>query len=118
MRRMHSTLRLRRAITLANLRAPDLRKWSLTPDGLLGSLPTTYRRTALWAKAIHDQFAGVEGLMWTSSRCDPDNVLLLFGDRVEPADIEVVSTRDGRTDGSFWKDVRAAGQRGGIRITL
>lgn len=116
--RMHSTLRLRRGITLANLRAPDLRKWSLTPEGLLGSLPTTYQRTALWAKAIHDQFAGVEGLMWTSSQCDPDNAVLLFGDRVESADIEVVSIRDGRIDRSFWDDVRDAAQRGGIRITL
>ena len=116
--RMHSTLRLRRPVRLASLRAPDLRKWGLDREGLLGSLPVAYHRTALWAKAIHDQFANVDGLIWTSIQCDPDNALLLFGDRVPPADIEVVSVRDGSVDRSFWKDVRDAGLRGGIHITL
>lgn len=116
--RMHSTFRLRRPIRLASLRSPDLRKWSLDRDGLLGSLPAAYHQTALWAKAVHDLFAGVDGLIWTSVRCDPDDALLLFGDRVAASDIEVVSVRDGSVDGSLWKDVRDAGLRGGIRITL
>lgn len=117
-KRMHSTLRLRRSITLASLRAPDLRKWSLDRDSLLACMPAAYQRTALWAKAIHDRFAEMEGLIWTSVQCDPDDALLLFGDRVAPADIEVVSVRDGGVDGSLWKDVRDAGLRGGIRLTL
>ena len=116
--RMHSTLRLRRPIRLASLRAPDLQKWGLERDVLLGSLPSAYHQSALWAKAIHDQFAGVDGLIWTSIQCDPDDALLLFGDRVPSADIEVVSIRDGSADGSLWKDIRDAGQRGGIQLTL
>lgn len=116
--RMHSTLRLLRPIRLASLRAPDLRKWGLEREVLLGSLPSAYHQTALWAKAIHNQFANVDGLIWTSIQCDPDNALLLLGDRVASADLEVVSARDGSADGSLWKDVRDAGQRGGIRIAL
>ena len=116
--RMHSTLRLRRPVRLAGLRAPDLRKWGLDRDGLLGSLPVAYPQTALWAKAVHHQFADMEGLIWTSIQCDPDDALLLFGDRVAQSDLEVVSVRDGSVDGSLWKDVRDAGRRGGIRITL
>lgn len=70
--RQHSTLVVRRTLHLASLRAPDLMKWGLTPATLIGSMPTQYPYTARWAKALHDQFAQVDGLVWTSNLCDPD----------------------------------------------
>ena len=42
--------------------------------------------------------------------------MLMFGDRVTAKDIRVIGVRDGR-DSSFLKDVRQAGERGGIVIT-
>ena len=69
--RRHSSLVVRRTLRLASLRAPDLMKWGLTPATLIGTMPTQYQRTARWAKAIHDQFAEVDGLVWTSNLCDP-----------------------------------------------
>ena len=117
-RRSHGTLQLRHAIRLANLRAADLRKWNLTRADLVASSPTCYRRTAEWARAIHGQFPEVEGLIWTSNQCDPDDVLILFGDRVAGADLEIAAVRDGGSDASFLEDVRAAGERAGIRITV
>ena len=75
------------------------------------------RLASLRAQAIHTQFDDVEGLVWTSNLCDPDSALLLFGDRVAVADIQVVAVREG-TDGSFLRDVRNAGGRGGIQISL
>ena len=113
----HSTLLVRRTLRLASLRAPDLMRWGVGRDTLIGGLPTQYGRTALWAKAIHDRFDGVDGLIWTSNRCDPDAALLLFGDRVVGADLLVAGLRAG-SDGSFLDDVRTAGQRGDIWITL
>lgn len=116
-KRRHSTLLVRRVLRLASLRAPDLMKWGVRREQLTGSLPTHYDRTALWAQAIHAQFDDVDGLIWTSNLCDPDAAVLLFGDRVAEGDIQLVAVREG-TDESFMRDVRKAGRRGGIRISL
>ena len=113
----HSTLLVRRTLRLASLRAPDLMRLGVHRETLIGSLPTEYGRTALWAKAIHDKSSEVDGMIWTSNRCDPDAAVLLFGDRVAPADLLVASVRAG-SDGSFLDDARRAGQRAGIWITL
>lgn len=115
--RSHSTLLVRRDLRLASLRAPDLMKWGIRRQHLIGSLPTQYDRTARWAQAIHTQFDDIDGLIWTSNLCDPDAAVLLFGDRVAERDLDVVAVREG-TDESFLRDVRTAGERGGIRIAL
>ncbi|MYE22663.1 MAG: RES domain-containing protein [Gammaproteobacteria bacterium] len=78
--------------------------------------PTQYAATALWAKATHDQFEDVDGLIWTSRRCDPDAAMLFFGGRTTEADLQAVSVRDG-ADASFLRDVREAGERAGVVIT-
>lgn len=115
--RSHSTLLVRRDLRLAGLRVPDLLKWGVRREALIGSLPTQYGRTAQWARAIHSQCDDIDGLIWTSNLCDPDDALLLFGDRVTAADVQVVAVREG-TDGSFLVDVRNAGLRGGILVSL
>lgn len=112
----HSTLLAGRVLQLASLRGPDLLKWGVRREELIGCLPTQYGRTALWAQAIHAQFDHVDGMVWTSNLCDPDSAVLLFGDRVAAEDIQVVSVREG-TDGSFLGDVRNSGMRAGIRIS-
>lgn len=114
--RAHGALWTRRDLTLASLRAPDLAKWGVSRDALIASSPRRYQATAAWAKAIHDQFPHLEGLVWTSNQCDPDDAYLFFGDRVSATDFRIVSVRDGRTDPSLLADVRRAGQRAGISI--
>lgn len=115
--RRHSTLVVRRVLRLASLRAPDLMKWGLTPATLIGATPTQYRHTARWAKALHDQFAEVDGLVWTSNLCDPDAALMFFGNRVAPSDLMVASVREG-ADGSFLQDAHNAAKRANILIAL
>lgn len=67
---------------------------------------------------VHNrQFDDVDGLIWTSNLCDPDAALLLFGDRVEAAHLQVTGAREG-SDGSFLRDVRKAARRSDILITL
>jgi len=111
-----SALLVRRTLQFASLRAPDLMKWGIQGHSLIDSLPTQYHRTAMWAKAIHEQFDYVDGLIWTSNRFDPDDALLMFGGRVAEDDFAVAGVRDGY-DASFLNDVRNAGERSGIRIT-
>ena len=115
--RLHSTLLLQTDLRLASLRTPDLAKWGLSREQLIGSHAAHYARTAQWAEAIHQRFADVQGLIWTSNLCDPDDALLLFGDRVGEAAVEVVAARKG-IDASFLEDARKAGWRAGIRISL
>ena len=113
---VHGVLETQRALHLAALRGPDLAKWNLSRNSLIGSSARLYRQTAAWAKAIHDQFREVEGLVWTSNRCDPDDAFLFFGDRMTGADFRIASVRDASSEPSFLADVRRAGQRAGIRI--
>lgn len=113
--RKHTTLQLRRNLRLASLRAPALLKWKVA-SALVWGPPKQYGATARWAKAIHAQFQDVQGLIWTSRRCDPHSAMLFFGDRTAEADLEVVVVREGR-DSSFLRDVREAGDQAGIVIT-
>lgn len=114
----HATLGPRRDIRLASLRTPDLERWRVSRDALIGSSPTRYRDTAAWARAVHDQFPDVEGLVWTSNRRDPDSAWLFFGDRVGPADLQIVEARDGQRHPAFLFDVREAARRAGITIVI
>lgn len=113
--RKHTTLQLRRDLRLASLRAPALLKWKVA-SALVWGPPNQYVATALWAKAIHDQFQDVQGLIWTSRRCDPHSAMLFFGGRAAETDLQIVSVRDG-ADLSFLRDVREAGNQAGIVIT-
>ena len=113
--RQHTALQLGRDLKLASLRAPALLKWRVA-SSLVWGLPKRYAASALWAKAIHDQFEDVEGLIWTSRRCDPDSAMLFFGGRTTEADLQIVSARDG-ADTSFLRDVRKAGEQAGVVIT-
>lgn len=116
--RAHGALRVLRDLKLATLRNADLKKWSITRAALITSSPKLYSNTAAWAEAIHHQFPNVDGLIWTSNQCDPDNAYLFFGDRVAASDFAIVTARDGRSDPTLMADIRSAGRRSGISITI
>lgn len=114
--RSHSVVKTNRPLQLASLFAPDLKRWELTRDDITTSPPLSYAQTAQWAQALHHQFGGLDGLVWTSNQCDPDLAILLFGDRIEQADLSLVSTRNGATDTELQAEARRAGHRGGITL--
>ena len=116
--RSHGRLEVLRKLRLVSLRAPDLRCWRISRDSLIASPPQFHEETARWAEAIHQQFSEAEGLLWTSSQCDPDAVYLFFGDRVRAEDFGIVLARDGLEDPGFLSDVRQAGRRSSISITV
>jgi hypothetical protein len=78
----------RRDFVLASLFEPDLNRWGLTRRQLIDTFATDYDETAKWAIAIHDAFSDIDGLVWTSRRCDPEKAYLLFGDRVLPHQLD------------------------------
>ena len=116
--RAHSQLEVVRDLELVSLRRPDLMRWKVKRDSLIGMPPRYYSDTARWAEAIHHQFPDVKGLLWTSNRCDPDTAYLFFGDRVTPSDFLVANKRDGESDETFLADVRNEGMRSDIVIVV
>ncbi|MEA2899192.1 MAG: hypothetical protein QOJ84_4807 [Bradyrhizobium sp.] len=78
----YSVIRPRRDLVLASLFEPDLNRWGLTRRQLIDTFAADYDATAKWAIALHDRFSDIDGLVWTSRRCDPERAYLLFGDRL------------------------------------
>ena len=116
--RAHGRLQLLRDLQLVSLRGPDLRRWRVSRNWLIATSPGLYGDTARWAQAVHHQFGGVDGLLWTSNQCDPDTAYLFFGDRAAGVDFNIVQARDGLADVTFLADVRQAGRRSGISIAV
>ena len=115
--RTHSKIELVRDLRLVALRNPTLGRWGISRNELISSSPAQYGHTALWAAAVHRDFANADGLVWTSNQCDPDDACLLFGDRVAETDFTVRGTRDGMSDKSFLRDVWDEGRQRGIILT-
>ena len=60
--------------------------------------------------------ADVDGLLWTSRQCDPDQFVILFEDRLGEADFDVHDCIEVSGDASLLLELRGFGQRAGITI--
>ena len=116
--RAHARLEVLRDLRLVSLRGPDLRRWRIGRNSLIATSPKLYSETARWASAIHHQFPDAQGLFWTSNQCDPDTAYLFFGNRVAPEDFRTLYASDGLVDPTLLSDVRQAGLRCRITITV
>lgn len=76
-----------RDLRLASFMGTGLRTLKVQARDLSDSDPTTYGQTVHWAAAAHG--AGFDGIAWMSKRCNTDQAYVLFGDRVNPGDLEV-----------------------------
>jgi RES domain len=106
-----------RPLMLATLHAPDLARFGVTIDQLTATNAMYYPQTARWAEAIHRAHAGVEGLEWTSYRAGPERAYVLFGDRVNSADLvsagnEMLIPKDA----ALFREVVDCGERVVVRI--
>jgi len=114
----YSILRARRSLTLASLREPDLNKWGLRRQDLIDTFPTAYAATALWAAAIHAADANVDGMVWTSRRCDPFQAYVLFGDRVRLEDLEIIGSEKIADSPLRLAEIRGFAARANILISM
>lgn len=113
----YAVIRPLRTLVLVTLHEPDLNKWGLSRRDLIDTYPTAYRETAAWAVAIHDAHAAIDGLVWTSRRCDPDQAYVFFGDRVLPDDLQVVGSEGAGSD-AVLAQLRAVAARANIFIAV
>lgn len=116
--RVASTVSPRRDLCLATLFTPDLMRWGLTRDQMIDTPKTAYADTVLWAQALHTADQTLDGLVWTSRRCDPDLCLVLFGDRLASADLAVIASSAVAGDAALAAELRGFADRAGITILV
>lgn len=107
-----------RDLTMACLFTPDLAAWGISRAQLIDTYSIDYPDTVKWALAIHDAHPHIDGLVWTSKRCDPEVAYIFFGDRVSAADFSVLSKVEIATSDPLVAQIRQFGLRSDIRITL
>lgn len=112
----HSALSTARELTLAALFEPDLNRWGLTRRDLIDTYASAYAATARWAMAIHDADTEIDGLVWTSRRCDPERAFVFFGDRVRADDFREASRTPIAGSGELLDQLRGFAVRAGILI--
>jgi hypothetical protein len=111
-----STISPKRDLRVARLFAPDLKAWGLSRSELVETPKSTYGQTVLWAQAIHRARSDLDGLIWTSRQCDPDQCIILFEDRVAEADFDVRDCIEVSADANLLGELRNFGKRAGITI--
>ncbi|MGB9095967.1 RES family NAD+ phosphorylase [Erwinia sp.] len=84
-------------LQLVDLNPKTLRKMGVTRSQLLDSPAEQYIFTREYAVAIHQAFPAVQGLQW-SSKQHGDAALMLFGDRIEVAQLTVEIESEGVTE--------------------
>jgi hypothetical protein len=91
-------LRTLRDLRVARLTNPKLRQLkvpgrteSLREDELIHTPGSQYPSTRTWAKLLHDQVPGLEGLAWRPRLAGMGEAYVFFGDRCDATDFEVVS---------------------------
>ncbi|WP_262031513.1 RES family NAD+ phosphorylase [Microvirga sp. Mcv34] len=115
---MYSEIRLIRDLRLARLFEPDLNRWGHSRRNLIHTPSSTYPATRLWSAAIHDCDHTLDGMIWTSRKYDPEQVLLLFGTRVASEDLEVIASTHIASSAAWLEEIRALGKRADIVLTV
>ncbi|MCR6727830.1 RES family NAD+ phosphorylase [Agrobacterium fabrum] len=114
----HSVIELKHDFVLVPLFAPDLARWGVSRADLIDTTAADYHITVQWALAIHQSRRDAHGLIWTSKRCDPQQAVLLFGDRVAETDLSGISNVPIYSDVGEMRQVAAFAARVDITLVL
>ncbi len=112
----HSTLVLRRDLSLARLFSADLMKWGLERRQLIDTARSGYAAARAWVPIIHDAPTSPDGMIWVSRRFDEERALMLFGSRVDPAEWRMNSSVEVANDPHVLQALNDLAERAGILI--
>ncbi len=87
---MVSTLAPGRDLRLVQLHGLGLRRLRVARVELIESTAGDYPRARRWAEALHRCDARPDGLVWVARQHDTSLAVVLFGDRVDRGDLDVV----------------------------
>jgi hypothetical protein len=76
-------------LRLVDLGTIALRKLGIDRAHLIDTAKVHYPRTRSWAQAIYNQGTAAHGLTWTSRRHDREQAVMLFGSRLDRAELEI-----------------------------
>ncbi|MDJ0314072.1 RES family NAD+ phosphorylase [Arthrobacter sp. H35-D1] len=79
-----------RELRMAKFMGTGLRTLKIDAQDITATTAARYGETVRWAAAAHE--AGLDGAVWMSHRCNTDRAYVLFGDRVDVADLVVDSS--------------------------
>ena len=91
-RKLAITLTAARDLRLADLTGHELRRLGATRADIIDSDPRGYPDTAGWAKGLHAHRERLDGIQWVSRQYDTALALMLFGDRVREAELDIAPT--------------------------
>lgn len=106
-----------RDLLLADFSGSGLRRIGVHRSELIDCPAMHYGDTARWAEAIHRD-AAVDGLLWVSRQDDTALAIVLFGDRVDPADLDVLVESLPLDRGPGWNYVLRSAEDADIMIVL
>ncbi len=115
---MLSTLAAHRDLRLAQLHGHGLGRLGLARADLIDCEADHYRRTRRWAEAIYRCQARPDGLVWVSRQHDSSLAIVLFGDRVDRAELEVVEPPLPIAWGPGLEEVQRAAEEAGILVIV
>jgi hypothetical protein len=90
--RGHARLLVNRDLALGPFFHQNLGRIGQTRQSMIDTDATCYGETVLWAAAVHQSLPHIDGLVWTSHQHDRDFACVLFGDRVNEADVTPIGT--------------------------
>jgi hypothetical protein len=115
---LHSVVKVKRNLKLADLSSVALRKLGVQRKQLIDTEKDQYPATRRWAAAIHAGCPRIQGLSWISRQDDSARAVALFGDRVPAGALQ--QTGDSRSlleDGQTWLQLLHLAGRIGVNIT-
>ena len=111
--RMISIVRPERSLQLVPLFTPELKAWDLDQAEIFAPRTDVYAFCRALAFRCWRNNPLADGLIWSSVQDSGAQAMLLFGDRIRSAELDVVSSRSVRTDPTALDDLESAGRRGG-----
>ncbi|MEP7009521.1 MAG: RES family NAD+ phosphorylase [Acidobacteriota bacterium] len=111
-----SVIAARRPLRFAQLHSSGLGRLGLRRAELIDSEASSYSATASWAKALHACPERFDGLVWISRLHDTSRAVVLFGDRVERRDLELIDSPLPLYLGPGYSKVLEAAEVAGIGV--
>ncbi len=115
--RMISIVQPLRVLQLVPLFTPELKAWGLDQAEVFAPRTEVYDFCRALAFRCWRDNPEADGLVWSSVQDSGAHAMLLFGDRLQSNELNVVSSRCVRTDPTALDDLESAGSRGGWFIS-
>lgn len=109
-------LQPQRDLSLVQLHGFGLQRLGVRPGDLTDTEATEYPQTVLWARELHAALPAADGVVWMSRQFNSARAVVLFGDRVQPADLAVASGPLSLIAGPGRVLVEDAANRAGILV--